>query len=193
MRPLALYACLFLCAQAIAEIKASCAYPSLSSNVLREATDCGTLSDDGLLSLAPEVMEDVSWGAFGLRCAAIFGTASENGWYVISQNGKGRISPFTQDNDCARFSDGLNAGRAQGKVFFYNQALEIVKRTDYTWTSGFRHGQAKVCRGQLHKEMDAHGDHYELSGGACGFIDVKFNEITDIVFPFEATPEPQAP
>jgi len=176
---------------ALADETASCAYPDKNSRNLEAAENCGSISADGLLTIEPEIIERIDWNKFGLVCAYVYGTQDKDGWFFISQTGRGRISPFLQDNDCAPFAEGVAAGLSQGKVVYYNQALDIVERTDYIWTSGFFKGYAKVCAGDLVKEFDAGGEHFDYRGGRCGFIDAGFEVVVPVTYPYENTPEPE--
>ena len=181
---------LLVCDPARAGETVSCAYPNKDSRELKPAETCGSVSADGRLRLDASITDNIDWNKYGLECIYVYGTEDQDGWYFINQAGAGRISPFLQDNDCAPFTAGVAAGLSHGKVVFYNQALEIVKRTDYVWASGYRQGVAKVCRGELVKAYDAGGEHYEYQGGHCGYIDTNFEVVVPVEYPYESTPEP---
>ncbi len=183
---------LLAAAPAAAQEIVACAYPDRDSRELEPAANCGSLADDGLLTLRKEILERVDWNEYGLQCAYVSATRDDDGWYYINQQGAGRSSPFGQDNDCAPFTAGLAAGLSRGKVIFYDAALEIVRRTDYVWASGFHHGFAKVCRGALVKKFDASGEHYEYRGGQCGFIDTDFAVVVEVAYPYQSTPHPES-
>ncbi len=175
----------------LADEKVSCSYQNKESRELEPTDHCGSILESGLLTLSKDIVNNISWNKYGLDCAYIYGTKNQNGWYFINQKGLGRISPFLQDNDCAPFTEGVAVGLSKGKVVFYNQALEIVERTDYTWASGFYMEVAKVCTGKLHKDYDSHGEHYQYQGGACGFINTSFEVVVPIGYPYESTPKPK--
>ena len=177
---------------ALADEKVSCSYQNSDSRELEPTEYCGSISEDGLLMLNENIIESISWNKYGLDCALVFGTKDKNGWYFINQKGEGRVSPFIQDNDCAPFTEGVAVGLSHGKVVFYNQALEIVKRTEYIWASSFYKGFTKVCAGDLYKKFDSSGEHYEYKGGKCGFIDTNFQIVVPVEYPYESTPEPNA-
>ena len=168
---------------ALADNKVSCSYQDSESRELEPTEYCGNISEDGLLVLSKKIVERVNWNKYGLDCALVYGTKDQDGWYFINQKGEGRISPFLQDNDCAPFTEGLAVGLSYGKVVFYDQALKIVKRTEYIWASGFYKGYAKVCKGDLHKQYDSHGEHYQYRGGICGFIDTRFEIVVPVRYP----------
>ena len=184
--------CLLLVSSAAsADEKASCSFQDKDSLEFEPAENCGSITADGLLLLDEAIIERAYWNKYGLNCAFVYGTDDKNGWYFINQNGRGRVSPFIQDNDCAPFTAGMAAGLSHGKVVFYNQALEIVKRTDYVWASGFHGGVAKVCEGELIKQFDSGGEHFEYRGGNCGFIDTSFRVVVPVTHAYENTPEPE--
>lgn len=165
----------------------SCAYVDVKSNVMAPTKDCGTLKDDGRILINQIILDKTSWGQYGLACMSIYNTKERkrNGWYFINQSGKGRISAFSSDNNCKAFSEGVAVGISKGKVYFYNQVMDVVKRTHYTWTSSFYKGFAKVCR-----KYDSTSEHHVHKRGQCGFIDTAFNEVVEAKHPYENTPEP---
>ncbi|MCL1039742.1 hypothetical protein L2750_21790 [Shewanella submarina] len=167
-----------------------CSYVHKRSRELELTQQCGVLAADGLLQLDDEVLRQLSWSQFGLECIHVFGSEIQNGWYFINQSGLGRWAPFSQDNDCAPFTQGVAVGLSRGKVIFYNQLMQIEQLTDYSWASGFYQGAAKVCRGELVKEFDTFGEHYSYLGGECGFINRDFEVLVPLVHPYESTPSP---
>ncbi len=176
---------------ALAETEVSCSYQDKERG-LEPVENCGRLSEDGLLKLNKMIVDRIDWNKYGLDCALVHGTENQNGWYFINQKGEGRISPFIQDNDCAPFSGGVAVGLSYGKVIFYDQAFNIIKRTEYVWASSFHEGFAKVCEGNLEKEYDSSGEKYKYHGGKCGFIDTKFKVVVPVTHPYEKTPIPSA-
>ena len=170
----------------------SCAYPYLGTNVMTVAKSCGEIKKDDLLIINKEILPKINWSQYGLECIAVFNVKDENknGWYIVNQTGVGRISSFWTDNCCAPFREGMAVGLLDGKVIFYNQVLEIVKRTNYIWASGFENGYCKVCLGDLKKEKDKYGDHDIYTGGLCGYINSKFEVVVPLKYPFENTPKP---
>lgn len=186
------YSLILFTMSAIADDKISCSYQNKDSRELEPTENCRTISEDGLLSLNSDIIENIYWNKYGLDCAFIYGTKNQTGWYFINQSGAGRISPFIQDNDCASFTEGVAVGLSKGKVVFYNHSFEIVKHTEYVWASGFDLGFAKVCKGDLIKEYDSGGEHYQYKSGTCGFIDVSFNIVVPIEYPYESTPKPKS-
>jgi len=167
----------------------SCVFHDSESNEMRPVEDCGVVNDDGLFWVDHTVLEKIGWGKYGLACLSVYNTKDSNGWYFITQSGKGRITS-SSDNDCVPFAEGVAVGRLKGKVYFYNQIMNIVKKTEYTWSSGFRQGFAKVCLGELEKTYDSSGDRFQYNGGQCGFINKDFKEVIDVKYPYESTPEP---
>lgn len=166
----------------------TCLYPDRHSGELQQGQSCGTLRN-GLLQLDNNIRSRIHWSKFGMQCIFV-NSHDQRGWFYVNQNGLGRRSPFYQDNDCNAFSAGLAVGLEDNKVVFFNQLMAIEKRTDYSWASHFYQGFAKVCRGQLEKEYDQHGEHYQLQGGQCGFIDRNFREVIAVQYSFSSTPEP---
>ena len=177
------YSLILFTLSASADDKVSCSYQNKDSRELEQTESCRTISEDGLLSLNSDIIENIYWNKYGLDCAFIYGTKDQTGWYFINQKGAGRMSPFLQDNDCAPFTEGVAVGLSKGKVVFYDQSLEIVKHTEYVWASRFDMGFAKVCKGDLQKEYDSGGEHYQYKGGMCGFIDTDFNLVIPIEYP----------
>ena len=170
----------------------SCSYQSKITRELEPTDTCGSLNDDGVLTLESHILDDVDWSKYGMSCLMVFGSQIQNGWFFINQSGHGRSSTFLQDNDCAPFTEGLARGLSQGKVVFYNQVLDVVHASDFVWASPFYRGHAKVCKGELLKQYDSTGEHYTYTGGTCGFIKRDFSTVVPIVYPYEATPEPPA-
>ena len=188
-----LIALIFVPSICVADTQVSCAYPELNTNEMVPEKSCGAVSSDGLLSINRALISKINWNKDGIECAYIYGTENINGWYIIKRSGSGRISPFWPDNSCEPFSYGLAVGLINGNVVFYNQDLEVVKRTNYSWASGFQKGYSKVCIGYLEKEYDSSGEHFEYKGGKCGYVDTNFKVIVPLNYSFEKTPKPKSP
>lgn len=170
--------------------KVSCAYPELNTNIMTDEKICGEIIDDDLLIINKNVSKKINWNDNGLECIYVYGTKRKDGWYIVNQSGKGRISSFWTDNTCAPFSEGLTVGLSKGTVIFYNQRLEVIKRTNYVWASNFHKGYSKVCVGNLKKQYDSKSEHYQHTGGSCGYIDTDFKVVVPLDYDFAETPEP---
>lgn len=166
-----------------------CMYPDNETGELEQSKNCGSIKN-GLLHVQPSLLDKVMWSKFGMQC--IYLNYPENrGWFYINQNGLGRGSPFNYDNDCNWFQSGVAVGVSNGRVVYFNQVMKIVKSTKYTWASNFYKGYSKVCTGVLIKEYDEHGEHFQLKGGQCGFINREFKIVVPIQHPYESTPKPE--
>lgn len=165
-----------------------CMYPDDDTRELEQAENCGSVKD-GLLTFAPELMKKMMWSKYGMQCIYM-NYPADKGWFYINQNGLGRGSPFTPDNDCNWFQSGLAVGVSKGCVIYFNQVMDVVKSTEYTWASSFYKGYSKVCKGELTREYDSHGEHYQLKGGQCGFIDREFKVVVPLAYPYESTSKP---
>ena len=138
-----------------------------------EIKNCGELGSDGLIRLRKDVKDNMVWSRYGFECIHVHDTKDINnsGWYIVSQTGKGRISSFWTDNDCAPFFYGMAVAEMKGKVIFYNQLFDVVKQTDYVWASGFEHGYSKVCLGTLmKKKINTKIIHYIQVGNVASLI-----------------------
>jgi hypothetical protein len=166
-----------------------CMYPDSDTRELEQAKNCGSI-ENGLLSVTPSLLDKMMWSKFGMQCIYI-NYPKDKGWFFINQNGLGRGSPFAHDNDCNWFQSGVAVGVSNGLVVYFNQVMEITKSTNYTWASNFHKGFSKVCTGELKKEYDTHGEHYQLKGGQCGFINREFQVVVPVQYLFQSTPEPR--
>jgi len=165
-----------------------CMYPDSNTHELEQAKNCGSIKN-GLLSVDPSLLKKMMWSKYGMQCIYI-NYPKDKGWFFINQNGFGRGSPFTRDNDCNWFLSGLAVGVSNGHVIYFNQVMDVVKSTNYTWASNFYKGYSMVCTGELTKEYDMHGEHYQLKGGQCGFINREFKVVVPVQYPYESTPKP---
>ena len=170
-----------------AEIPVDCVYPHKDTYEMTPVKDCGLLDEKDALSLKAELLEKVDWSKYGLTCLYVTQPKAKAGWYYLSQQNLGRISPFGQDNDCVYFSEGLAVGLSQGKIIYYDQSLSIQKETHYTWASHFYQGFSKVCLGKLKRVGQ---ELFTYQGGRCGFINRSFEVVVPVIHPFEETPEP---
>jgi hypothetical protein len=125
-----------------------------------------------------------------LDCVFIYGVKENNGWYFVNQKGEGRKTAFTEDNGCNSFENGVVVGLLNGKVIFFNQAFEIVKKTEYIWANNFYNGFSKVCKGVLEKRLGK-DEHYHYYGGECGYINEDFQIVIPLEHPHEYTPKPK--
>lgn len=167
----------------------ACVYPDKASHEMTQQADCGELDEQGRLRVSSGLLDRVYWSKYGLQCIYVE-AGSVRGWYYINQNGLGRWTAFASDNDCAPFNAGLAVGLSQGKVVFFNQAMRVVRNTEYRWASSFYKGYAKVCSEAPQRIYDNDGEHYRLRGGRCGFVDRAFLVVVPINYRFEATPRP---
>lgn len=168
----------------------SCAYPSAPSSIMREDDNCGIMTDDDLLIINDNIVEAINWSKYGLECVYVYGTDGKNGWYIVNQSGEGRITSFWSDNTCAPFSEGLVVGLSNGTIIYYNQIIEIAKRTEYVWASNFKGGYSKVCIGNLIKKYSVKKERHLYSGGQCGYIDRNFKVVVPLKYDFAETPSP---
>lgn len=180
---------LLLSAPAFANSQLACVYPDRVSRDMTQQADCGDLDEQGRFRANPALLDRVDWSKYGLQCIYVE-AGTTRGWYYLNQNGLGRWTPFASGNDCTPFSAGLAVGLSRGQVVFFNQAMRVVRSTEYRWASGFYQGYAKVCREAPQRIYDADGEHYHLRGGRCGFIDQAFLVVVPVNYRFEATPQP---
>ncbi|AQA17281.1 hypothetical protein BST95_02625 [Halioglobus japonicus] len=167
-----------------------CMYPDNDTRELEQVNSCGPINN-GLLTVDPSLMTKMMWSKYGMQCIYI-NYPKDKGWFYINQNGLGRGSPFSHDNDCTPYQAGVAIGLVNGYVVYFNQVMDVVKTTEYTWASNFYKGYSKVCIGELTKEYDRYGEHYQLKGGQCGFIDREFNVVVQVAYPHESTPVPES-
>ena len=189
MRISVLVILLFSAISVHAEAIDACRHPDSGYEDVEELELCGSFSEDGVLAVSKRVLENVVWSESDLACIYVLHKKFK-GWYYISKNGVGRPSPLSEDNDCDLIEEGLTRSISNGTVVYVDRSLTVVKATKYKYASNFWNGYALVCVGDLKKERDKFGDHYDLKGGECGYINREFKVVVPLKYTYENVPRP---
>jgi len=161
-------------------------------------TKCGTVDEEGLIQLNQEVLNLMDFPRFmeamknrsdedrqlwppHLQCLPTYPAAyGRGGQAYFNKDGKGRFSP-SFDNMCWPFNDDISHTYENGKVVYFNGDLEIVKKTNYRFTTG-----RIVCSEAPYKYYKPGTyEHPERKGGQCGLIDASFKIVVPIKYSYE--------
>ena len=131
-----------------------------------EVPDCLHQSREGRLSVAPQIVKQLDFDAYGLAAVR-----SPEGWMYVNRSGKVVVASVTvMDNGADSFHDGLVRIVRNGKYGFANRTGRIVIAPIYDGAMDFENGTATVCKSCESKPV---GEYRMFSGGEWFQINTK--------------------
>jgi hypothetical protein len=135
-----------------------------------DVPDCVRVSTAGELSIAPQILKELSFDSFGL--AAVL--SKKTAWMYVTRKGRVIISGVPAiDNRADSFHDGLVRFVRKGKYGFANPSGQVIVPPIYDGAMNFDKGVAEVCKGCTNGCVSPGCEYHMFRGGEWFRINIK--------------------